>query len=167
MFTICVVSNGVCSLIKSYSLSVVCFVKLNFTNHMIPEVFEEVCIDKQSCLPSVSSISPFLLFLLPSPLSLPSFLLFLLLSPLSLPSFLLFLLPFPLSLLSLPSLLPSLSPCPARNAVVVLIGALVGYTLTTQVWFDHQVSLISTETFSLPPLRPPNVTIQSLKVREI
>jgi sodium-independent sulfate anion transporter 11 len=53
--------------------------------------------------------------------------------------------------------------CTARNAVVVMIGALVGYTLTTQSWFDGQLSLILDEEFSLPQPQPPNITTQSIK----
>lgn len=67
------------------------------------------------------------------------------------------------------SLLSSLSSLllVARNAVVVMIGALVGYTLTTQVWFNGQLSLISTEQFSLPHPQPPNITVNTIKVRMI
>ena len=53
---------------------------------------------------------------------------------------------------------------PARNAVVVMIGALVGYTLTTQAWFSGQLTLIPTERFPLPQPQPPNVTLHSVKV---
>jgi sodium-independent sulfate anion transporter 11 len=53
--------------------------------------------------------------------------------------------------------------CTARNAVVVMIGALVGYTLTTQAWFSGQLTLISTERFPLPQPQPPNVTLHSVK----
>ena len=53
---------------------------------------------------------------------------------------------------------------PARNAVVVMTGALVGYTLTTQAWFSGQLTLISTERFPLPHPQPPNVTLHSVKV---
>ena len=59
-------------------------------------------------------------------------------------------------------LIPSLFP--ARNAVVVMIGALVGYTLTTQAWFTDQLSLITTDRFSLPVPQPPNVTLHSVQV---
>ena len=52
----------------------------------------------------------------------------------------------------------------ARNAVVVFVAALIGYSLTLQSWFKGQISLIDYQHGSLPPLQVPDPTSEICSV---
>lgn len=51
---------------------------------------------------------------------------------------------------------------PARNAVVVLVASLVGYSLKAQgAWFHGQITLVDYQTSSFPGVRPPDLTLEN------
>ena len=52
----------------------------------------------------------------------------------------------------------------ARNAVVVLIAAVIGYTLSIQPWFSDQVTLIQYNESIMPDFEVPDLTIQTCQV---
>ena len=52
----------------------------------------------------------------------------------------------------------------ARNAVVVLIAAVIGYTLSIQPWFNNQITLIQYNESIMPDFELPDLSIQTCQV---
>lgn len=46
----------------------------------------------------------------------------------------------------------------ARNALVVFVAAMLGYSLKIQPWFNNQISFINYNNGSLPPIQVPDPT---------
>jgi len=51
--------------------------------------------------------------------------------------------------------------CTARNAVVVLIAAVIGYTLSIQPWFSNQITLIQYNESIMPDFEVPDLSIET------
>ena len=52
----------------------------------------------------------------------------------------------------------------ARNAVVVLIAAVIGYTLSIQPWFSNQITLIQYNESIMPDFEVPDLSIETCQV---
>ena len=52
----------------------------------------------------------------------------------------------------------------ARNAVVVLIAAVIGYTLSIQPWFNNQITLIQYDESIMPDFELPDLSVQTCQV---
>jgi len=52
----------------------------------------------------------------------------------------------------------------ARNAVVVLIAAVIGYTLSIQPWFNNQITLIQYNESIMPDFELPDLSVQTCQV---